>query len=208
MDRCRRPSFRPDMRAVHARPGPVEPAGCVQLGEQDAVQLVEDPCLLPPLQPAPTCLPGAEPQLRGQELPGDVVAEHVQDALQAQPGQLPVAALVTLSARAAVAARSVPTSRRPRSTANTHPTTNGRIVTLVTADQSISSRSWYEPFTALLSTGDGLASMPVDVSTGSRIRSSSQADLSRLACRRPSTLHAHWTFRSLPERWLWHRLLA
>lgn len=79
------PLFRADVGAVHACPGPVEAAGRVQLGEEDAVQLVEDPGLLPPLQPSPAGLSGAEPQLRGQELPGDVVAEDVQDALQAQP---------------------------------------------------------------------------------------------------------------------------
>jgi hypothetical protein len=46
------------------------------------VQLVEDTGLLPPVQAPPAGLPRAEPQLRGQELPGDVVVKDVQEALQ------------------------------------------------------------------------------------------------------------------------------
>lgn len=84
-DRSRLPHFRADVRAVHARARPVEFAGRVQLGEQDAVQLLEDPGLLPAVQTPPTGLSRAEPQLQRQELPRDVVIEHVQDALQAQP---------------------------------------------------------------------------------------------------------------------------
>ncbi len=79
-DRCRHPLFRADMGAVHA--GPRQLAGRVQLGEQDAVQLVEDSCLLPPLQAAPAGLSRAEPQLQRQELPGYVVVEDVEDALE------------------------------------------------------------------------------------------------------------------------------
>lgn len=116
----------------------------VQLGEEDAVQLVEDPSLLPPLQPAPAGLPGAEPQLQRQELPGHVVIEDVQDALQTQP------------------VRHRPRPRRPRRPGrqqrfdqcpqrivhdprpSAHAITNGRIVTPVTADQRTSTRSCYE----------------------------------------------------------------
>lgn len=86
MDRCRRPRylFRPDVGAVRARPRPVESAGRVQLGEQHLVQLVENPGPLPPVKAPPAGLSGAEPKLRRQELPGDVVVEDVQDALQAR----------------------------------------------------------------------------------------------------------------------------
>lgn len=84
-DRCRLPLFRPDVGAVHTRPGPVEFAGRIQLAEQNAVQPVEDPGLLPPLQTPPAGLSGAEPQLQRQKLPGNVVMEDVQDALQTQP---------------------------------------------------------------------------------------------------------------------------
>jgi hypothetical protein len=66
--------------AVHTRAGPVELAGRTQLGEQNAVQPVEDPCLLPPLQTPPAGLSGAELQLQRQQLSGNVVAEDVQDA--------------------------------------------------------------------------------------------------------------------------------
>ncbi len=50
------PLFRADVGAIHARARPVEFAGRVQLGEQDPVQPVEDPCLLPTVQAAPTRL--------------------------------------------------------------------------------------------------------------------------------------------------------
>ena len=66
-------------------------AGRVQFGEQDAVQLVEDPGLLPALQAPPAGLPGAEPQLQRQELSGYVVVEDVQDALQAESVRQPKA---------------------------------------------------------------------------------------------------------------------
>lgn len=46
--------------------------------------MVEDAGLLPAVQASPAGLTGAEPQLQGQELPGYVVVEHVQDALQTQ----------------------------------------------------------------------------------------------------------------------------
>jgi hypothetical protein len=64
------PPFRPDVGAVHAGPRPVEFARRVQFGRQNPVQLVKDAGLLPPLQAAPAGLPGAEPQLQGQRLPG------------------------------------------------------------------------------------------------------------------------------------------
>jgi hypothetical protein len=49
------------------------------------VELVEGTGLLPPFQAAPAGLSGAEAQLQRQQLPGYVVVEDVQDALQAQP---------------------------------------------------------------------------------------------------------------------------
>lgn len=57
------PLFRAYVRAVHARARPVEFAGRVQFGEQDAVQLIEDSGLLPAAQASPTGLSGAEPEL-------------------------------------------------------------------------------------------------------------------------------------------------
>lgn len=78
------PLFRADVGAIHARSRPVELAGGVQFSEQDAEQLVEDIGLLPSLKPAPAGLPGAEFQFQGQELPGHVVIEDIQDALQAE----------------------------------------------------------------------------------------------------------------------------
>lgn len=78
------PAFRADVGAVHARAGPVEFAGRVQLREQNPVQPVEDYCFLPPLQTPPAGLPRAEPHFQGQELPGHVVIEDEQDALEAE----------------------------------------------------------------------------------------------------------------------------
>lgn len=49
------------------------------------MQPAEDSCFLPPVQTAPAGLPRAEPQLQGQELPGYVVVEDEQDALEAEP---------------------------------------------------------------------------------------------------------------------------
>lgn len=107
----------PPARAVHARPRPVEPAGRVQPGKQDPVQPVEDPGLLPPLQAPPAELPRAEPQPRGQELPRDVVCRGRAGHPAHTAGHPPAAALATSPAKAPAAARSVPTSHRPRSTA-------------------------------------------------------------------------------------------
>jgi hypothetical protein len=111
------PFFRADVGAVHARPGPIELPRRVELGEQDPVQLVEDTGLLPPLHPAPAGLTGAEPQRQRQQLPGYVVVQDLQDALAGKTGRAPAEAPATVPARAAAAARSAPTSRRPRSTA-------------------------------------------------------------------------------------------
>lgn len=47
------------------------------------VQLLEDAALLPSVQSPPAGLSGAETQLPGQELPGDVLVDDVQDDLQA-----------------------------------------------------------------------------------------------------------------------------
>lgn len=67
------PPLRADVGAVYAGPRPIEAARRVQFGQQDAVRLTEDSRLLPPLQAAPAGLPGVEPQLQRQELPGYVV---------------------------------------------------------------------------------------------------------------------------------------
>jgi hypothetical protein len=60
-----------------ARRAPARLSGRIQFGEQNAVQPVEDPGLLPPVQTPPAGLSGAEPQLQRQQLPGHVVVEHV-----------------------------------------------------------------------------------------------------------------------------------
>jgi len=60
-------------------------AGHVQLRKQNLGQLLEDSGLLPAVWAPPAGLPGAEPQLQGQELPGDALVQSVQDALRAQP---------------------------------------------------------------------------------------------------------------------------
>lgn len=57
----------------------------MQLGEQDPVQLLKDSSLLPAVQTPPAGLPGAEPQFQRQELPGDVLVQDVENALQTQP---------------------------------------------------------------------------------------------------------------------------
>lgn len=108
--------FRADVGAVHARPRPVELAGRVQLGEQDPVQPVENPCLLPPVQPPPAGLSRAEPQHERQQLPGYVVVEDEQDALQAEPVPHRPRSRRPIRATAAATARSTPTTHRPRST--------------------------------------------------------------------------------------------
>lgn len=52
VDRCRRTLFRADVGTIHAGPGPIEFADRVQLCEQNLMQPVEDPRLLPPVQTA------------------------------------------------------------------------------------------------------------------------------------------------------------
>lgn len=65
--------FRPDLRTVHTCAGPVKFACGVQFSEQDPMQPVKHPRPLPLLQAPPAGLAGAEPQLRGRWLAGDVV---------------------------------------------------------------------------------------------------------------------------------------
>ena len=73
------------VRESRPRARPVEFACRVQFGEHDAVQLLDDSGLRPAAQASPTGLSGAEPELWRQELPGDVLTQNAQDALQAQP---------------------------------------------------------------------------------------------------------------------------
>jgi hypothetical protein len=138
------PFFRADVGPVHTGPGPVEFARGVEFGKQETVQLVEDAGLLPPVQAPPARLSGPESELRRQELPGDVVVEDVEDALQAQP------------------VRHRPRPRRPLGPGrqerfdqrpqvivhdprpSAHSITNGRIIRPVTAHQTTSTRSCYE----------------------------------------------------------------
>lgn len=82
-------------------------------------------------------------------VPGAGVARRCPDAGRTEcpagiAGRPPASAPVTARARAAAAVRSVPTSRRPRSTAEASHDVNGRIITSVTLDQGASTRSCYE----------------------------------------------------------------
>jgi hypothetical protein len=76
-------------------------------------------------------------------LPDDVVAEHIQDALQKQPVGNRLRAGV-FSARATATARSMPKAIVHDPRPNTHTLANGRIVTLGTPNQRTSTRSCYE----------------------------------------------------------------
>lgn len=143
-DRCRLPLFRTDVGAVHTRPRPVESTDRIQMGEQNAVQSVEDPSLLPPLQTPPAGLSRAEPQLQGQQLPGYVVVEHVQDALQTQPVRHR-----PRPRRSLRPGRQQRLDQRPQVVIHvprpsTHTLPNSRIVTSVTPGQDTSTRSCYE----------------------------------------------------------------
>lgn len=116
------PLFGIDVGAVHARAGPVQFAGRVQLREQDAMQLIEDACLLPAVQVLPAGLSRAEPQLQGQELPSDALVQAIRNALQTQPVRHRLRPRRPLGPRRSATARSAPTSRRSRSTAaSSHP---------------------------------------------------------------------------------------
>ncbi len=96
------------------------------------------------VEPSPAGLPGAESQLRRQELPGDVVVEDVQDALQTQPvRQRPrPRRLLRPSRQQRLDQCPQVIIHDPRPSTHTLP--NGRIVTPVTAYQDISPRSCYE----------------------------------------------------------------
>ncbi len=70
-------------RNVHAHPRPVEFPARFQLREQNAVQPIQGPGLLPTVHAPPARLSGAERQPRRQVLPCDVLLQDVEDALQA-----------------------------------------------------------------------------------------------------------------------------
>ena len=105
------PLFGADVGAVHARAGPVQFAGRVQLRDQDAVQPVEEACLLPAVQALPAGLSRAEPQLQGQELPSDILVQAIRNALQTQPVRHRLRPRRPLGPRRSATARSAPTSR-------------------------------------------------------------------------------------------------
>ena len=100
---------------------------------------LEDTGPLPAIQASPARLSGAEPQLRGQELPGYVVVEHTQDSLQAQPVRYRLRARRLLrpgrQQRPDQHPQLVVHDPRP----STHTLPNGRIVTSVTPDQGTST---------------------------------------------------------------------
>lgn len=119
-------------------------AGRVRFREQDAVQLVEHPCLLPALQTPPARLSGSEAELQGQQLPGDVLVQDVQDGLQAPPvghRSWPRCPLGP-GRQQRFDQRPQAVIHDPRPSRHTHP--NGQIVTTVTPGQSTSTRSCYE----------------------------------------------------------------
>lgn len=138
------PFFRADVGVVHTRARPVEFTGRVQLREHDLVQLLENSGLLPAVQAPPASLSGAEPQLQGQELPGDVLVQDVQDALQAQPVRYRFRPRRPLGPGRQQRFDHCPqvVFHDPRPSRHTHP--NGQIVTTVTPDQGTSTRSCYE----------------------------------------------------------------
>ncbi len=108
------------------------------------MQLVEDSRFLPPLQPAPARLPRAETQLQRQQLPGYVVVQDEQDAVEAEPVRHRPRPRKTLRPRRQQRLDQSPQLivHDPRS--GTHTLTNGRIITPVTAYQDDSARSCYE----------------------------------------------------------------
>ena len=108
------------------------------------MQLVEDPRLLPPVQAAPARLTRAEPQLQRQQLPGYVVVEDEQNALETAPVRHRPRPRRPIRPR-----RQQRLDQRPQlivhdPRSSTHTLTNGRIVTPVTANQHTSTRSCYE----------------------------------------------------------------
>ena len=108
------------------------------------MQLVEDAGLLPSVQSSPAGLSRAEPQLQGQELPGYVVVEDVQDALQTQPvrHRPRPRRLLGPGRQQRFDQRPQVVVHDPRPSAHNIP--NGRIVISVTPDQGTSTRSCYE----------------------------------------------------------------
>lgn len=108
------------------------------------MQPVEDPGFLPPVQTPPAGLPRTEPQLQRQELPGYVVVEDEQDALQTEPVRHRPRSGRPLRPRRQQRLDQSPQLiiHDPRS--STHALTNGRIVTPVTPHQPTSTRSCYE----------------------------------------------------------------
>lgn len=108
------------------------------------MQLVEDTGLLPPVQAPPAGLPRAEPQLSGQELPSDVVAKDVQDALQTQPvrHRTRPRTLQRPGRQQRLDQHPQVVVHDPRS--STHTLTNDRKVIPVTPCQGTSTRSCYE----------------------------------------------------------------
>ncbi|MDQ0717995.1 hypothetical protein QFZ55_007447 [Streptomyces luteogriseus] len=110
------------------------------------MQPFEDPRLLPAIQTPPAGLPGAEPQLQGQELPGDVLVQDVQDALQAQPVRHRSRPRRPLGPgwQQRFDQRPQVVVHDPRPIRHTHP--NAQIITTVTPDQGTSTRSCYELF--------------------------------------------------------------
>lgn len=63
----------------------VQPRSCIELGEQELVQSLPHPGLVPVPQPARTRHARAEAQFLGQVLPLDAGMQHMQDSAQHVP---------------------------------------------------------------------------------------------------------------------------
>jgi hypothetical protein len=81
----RSPLFRLHMAGVGDRPRPLDLAGRPQLGEQERVQPLRDPGLLPLDHPPVAGRAATETELERQVPPGDPGVQHKQDPLQRQP---------------------------------------------------------------------------------------------------------------------------
>ncbi len=164
------------------------------------MQPVESPCLLPPVQTAPARLPRAEVQLQRQELPGYVVVEDEQDALQTKSVRHRLRPRRPLRPR-----RQHRLDQRPQlivhdPRSSTHTLTNGRIITLVTANQDVSARSCYDllgptaDYAGMLPT-PGQNSLWWDMKSGVRLRRDAASVPLQLGPFPVGHQH-HWTGRS------------
>lgn len=86
------PCERAQVRGVHQRGREVQQARRAKLGEQQLVQLLPDPGLVPLGQPPPTGSTRGIEQGGGQPVPADTGTHYIQNALQCGPVVGPLAA--------------------------------------------------------------------------------------------------------------------